>query len=162
MSSISSSSPLTSALSKDNIAYLDSLMQKEKTNSLKSNQDMGRDQFLHILLTQLANQNPLDPLQDKDFIAQMAQFSSLESMQSLNTNFETMMEDVKALKDIVATSTGKQETESDDIKALIASMNSQNTALKEISDALDIMKTIQLEQLNLLMSQAQAAQAYGE
>ncbi|OHD68846.1 MAG: flagellar hook assembly protein FlgD [Spirochaetes bacterium RBG_13_68_11] len=42
--------------------------------------DMGKDEFLKILITQLSHQDPTQPMQDKEFIAQMAQFSSLEQM----------------------------------------------------------------------------------
>lgn len=159
---ISSSTTLTGAITKEGKTYLDDLMSKEKANPLKANQEMGRDQFLHILLTQLANQNPLDPLQDKDFIAQMAQFSSLESMQSLNKNFESMMGDVKSLKQVVETGSAGQGQQAKDMKDLLAAIQEQSVALKQISEALKDMKGLQLDQLNLLYTQAQAAKAYGE
>ena len=54
------------------------------------NNDLGKDAFLKILITQLSNQDPLDPLQDKDFIAQMAQFSTLEQMTNMNKSIEQM------------------------------------------------------------------------
>lgn len=44
---------------------------------------------MQILVAQLAHQNPLEPQNDTDFIAQLAQFSALEQMQSLNTGFTT-------------------------------------------------------------------------
>jgi flagellar basal-body rod modification protein FlgD len=45
---------------------------------------MDKNAFLNLLVTQLRNQNPLQPMEDKEFISQMAQFSSLEQMQNMN------------------------------------------------------------------------------
>ena len=55
--------------------------------------DMGKDEFLKILITQLSHQDPTQPMQDKEFIAQMAQFSSLEQM----TNVSAEISKVAAL-----------------------------------------------------------------
>lgn len=58
---------------------------KEKTIGQR-NKDMDKNAFLRLLTTQLANQDPLNPIEDREFIAQLAQFSSLEQMQNLNKN----------------------------------------------------------------------------
>src|SRR5262245_27625840 len=52
---------------------------------------MGRDQFMNLLVTQMRNQNPLDPIKDSEFIAQLAQFSTLEGVEKLNASFEDML-----------------------------------------------------------------------
>lgn len=52
---------------------------------------LGKDAFLKILVTQMKNQNPLEPLKDTEFIGQMAQFSSLEQLTNLNTTMTTFV-----------------------------------------------------------------------
>lgn len=51
------------------------------------NNNLGKDDFLKILVAQMGNQNPMEPTSDTEFIAQLAQFSVLEQMQSLNSGF---------------------------------------------------------------------------
>jgi flagellar basal-body rod modification protein FlgD len=52
--------------------------------------ELGKDQFLQILVTQLRNQDPMQPLQDKEFIAQMAQFSSLEQTMNMSKQITSL------------------------------------------------------------------------
>ena len=63
------------------------LAQELNQRSVEPNQSLGKDDFLRILLTQLAHQDPTAPMQDRDFIAQMAQFSSLEQMTNMSADF---------------------------------------------------------------------------
>lgn len=49
-------------------------------------QDLDKDAFLQLLIAQMKNQSPLDPTNNEEFIAQLAQFSSLEQMQVVNEN----------------------------------------------------------------------------
>ncbi len=56
--------------------------------SSKPGNSMGKDDFLKILLVELSNQDPTAPLKDRDFIAQMTQFSNLEQMIQLGKSFD--------------------------------------------------------------------------
>jgi flagellar basal-body rod modification protein FlgD len=52
--------------------------------SASGNKALGKDAFLQLLVTQLKNQNPLEPQDNGEFVAQLAQFSSLEGITTLN------------------------------------------------------------------------------
>lgn len=49
---------------------------------------MGKDTFLKLLISQIRNQNPLDPIKNENFVAQLAQFSALEAMQQMRASIE--------------------------------------------------------------------------
>ena len=48
---------------------------------------VGQNQYLQLFATQLQHQDPLEPTKQEDFLAQLAQFSSVESLQNMNTQF---------------------------------------------------------------------------
>ena len=54
-------------------------------------QELGRDAFLKLLTTQLTNQSPLDPMDNEAFVAQLAQFSSVEGIKGMQASLENMV-----------------------------------------------------------------------
>ncbi len=62
----------------------------------KKDDVLGQDAFMTMLLAQLKNQNPLDPMDGKDFAAQLAQFSSLQQLSNLNTTMSSLPTYLKA------------------------------------------------------------------
>lgn len=61
---------------------------------------LGMEDFLKILLTQLTYQDPLKPMDNQQFMAQMAQFTSLEQTQQLNNKIATLITNQAALQSV--------------------------------------------------------------
>ena len=59
---------------------------------------LGKESFLKLLITQLQHQDPTRPMEDREFIAQMAQFSSLEQMTNLNREVQSLFASYEATK----------------------------------------------------------------
>lgn len=55
-----------------------------------TSKSLGRDAFLQLLVTQLQHQDPMQPQADGEFIAQLAQFSSLESLQQMQSTLDSI------------------------------------------------------------------------
>jgi flagellar basal-body rod modification protein FlgD len=64
--------------------------------TVRDRRDLGRDQFLELLVTQLKHQDPLSPLAPDQFAAQLAQFTSVEQLTKLNDAFAAQHEDAVA------------------------------------------------------------------
>ena len=58
--------------------------------STKSNNELGQEDFLTLMTTQLTHQDPTNPVKNEDFVAQMAQFSTLTGIQQLTSSFESL------------------------------------------------------------------------
>lgn len=69
-----------------------SLYLYNQENKRTPSPELGKDEFLKILLTQLQHQDPLDPMDDKEFVSQMASFSSLEQMVQMSSSIDRFVE----------------------------------------------------------------------
>ena len=65
---------------------------------------LGKDAFLQLLVTQMKNQNPLDPQDNSEFVAQLAQFSSLEGITTLNDSVTSIAGTFKSSQALQASS----------------------------------------------------------
>ncbi|MDR3120621.1 MAG: hypothetical protein LBU58_04725 [Clostridiales bacterium] len=71
----------------DNNTFVQQIIDKGKAEaSARNTGELGKEEFLNLLILQLRYQDPLNPVEDKEFIAQMAQFSSLEQMQNMSAS----------------------------------------------------------------------------
>lgn len=59
------------------------------SRQIKNN--LGKDDFLNLLIAQLTHQDPLDPINDTEFIAQMAQFSTLEQITNVASSMDSLL-----------------------------------------------------------------------
>ena len=69
---------------------------KQKATPVK--EQMGQQQFLTLFTTQLKNQNPLDPVKNEAFVAQLAQFSQLEATTAMKASMENMAKSMQGDK----------------------------------------------------------------
>ena len=72
------------------------------TTQTNNSNILGKQQFLNLLITQLRYQDPLNPMEDKEFVAQLAQFSALEQMQNTNKNLQLIHANNLIAKYVVA------------------------------------------------------------
>ena len=85
----------------------------------KAKDPLSRDAFLGLLVTQLQHQDPTEPMDNSQFIAQLAQFSSLEQLQQLNTTLSAIasyFEQIKAVATATTPATNSATTLSEGTK----------------------------------------------
>lgn len=69
---------------------VDGLNKQNFPEGRKPKQELGKDDFLQLLIAQLTHQDPTSPMEDTQFVAQMAQFTSLEQLTNMNKSFEML------------------------------------------------------------------------
>lgn len=92
------------------------------TKATEPSNELGKDAFLRILVTQMKNQNPLEPLKDTEFIGQMAQFSSLEQLTNLNTTMNKFVggqgnSSLSDYADLIGKKVSYEQTENGEVKS---------------------------------------------
>jgi flagellar basal-body rod modification protein FlgD len=69
----------------------DNLSITKRQETKKNTNELGQAAFLELMITQMNNQNPLSPQDNSEFVAQLAQFSSVEGLERLNKSFNSFM-----------------------------------------------------------------------
>ncbi len=75
----------------NSLSSINGVYPSSSQQEVKSQLNIDKDAFLKILITELTNQDPLDPLKDRDFIAQLAQLSQLEQVVNMNSSISNMI-----------------------------------------------------------------------
>ena len=94
---------------------INSLNMTTSTKSAKQQSQVDKDLFLQILTTQLRNQDPTQPMEDREMIAQMAQFSTLEQISNLNQAFNQFIDSQQVDISRYSTMMNKEVTWTDDV-----------------------------------------------
>lgn len=131
-------------------------------DEVKSN-EMGQDEFLKLMIAELNNQNPLDPQDNGEFIAQLAQFSTVEGIDKLNTTTESMSDNMRSSQALQASALVGQSVivEGNDIGLLLdQGIISGYTELPE--SVTDVTLTIEDENGQLLEQISLGNHAAGE
>ena len=124
------------------------------------NQTLNQDQFLKLLVTQLSNQDPMNPVSDQDFSGQMAQFSSLEQMSSLNKTMQAFVAGqglVQASALIGKQVAGKDPVSGEQIQGVV-----QSVSLKDGVPLLALVNGKTLSLANVLKVESSGSQANGK
>lgn len=74
-------------------------LDQEQTSDKK---ELGKNEFMELMIAQLKNQNPLEPRDNGEFISQLAQFSSLEEMQSLSGSVDDVVSQFRSTQALQA------------------------------------------------------------
>lgn len=116
-------------------------LSNNQTEARKTGDKLGKDDFLNLLMTQLKNQDPSNPMDNTQFISQMATFSSLEQMVNIGKQLDKLIE-TNTKNSIVSGSEliGKQVTWKDaddqEVSAIVKSVLMKNGQVQfEVNDA---------------------------
>jgi flagellar basal-body rod modification protein FlgD len=109
--------------------YYKNAVDKQKTG----NNNLGKDEFLKILITQLSNQDPTQPLQDKEFIAQMATFTSVEQLTNMAGEMKLLRQSIGFSSALIGKTIGWTQTDS----------NSETQAMSGVVDSIKIKESKQ-------------------
>ena len=116
---------------------IEDIIAKTASNSA-STRKTGKDDFLNLLVTQLRYQDPLEPVDDKEFIAQMAQFSSLEQMQNMNGTLTNSKAFSMVGKYVTATTTDENTLEVSTVEGQVSTVKMNNGKVTLVVDNKDV------------------------
>jgi flagellar hook assembly protein FlgD len=86
---------ITGSFSEAQLDYLESIKNDQENQKLIKNQEMGQDSFLKLLMAEMQNQDPMNPMDSKDTVAQMAQFSTVEQLTKVSESVKKGNEEAK-------------------------------------------------------------------
>lgn len=110
------------------------------SQNTQQKRELDQQDFLNLLITQLKNQDPLEPMKDTEFIAKMANFSSLEQMTSVNKNMVKFLAAQQEQSGAVAVSMiGRQVTDVNGNKGVVTGVRMADDGVKLVVNGSEIL-----------------------
>jgi flagellar basal-body rod modification protein FlgD len=101
--------------------------------------ELNKDAFLNLLVTQMQYQDPLEPTKNEDFLAQMAQFSALEQMNNLNASFQMQQGSEMVGKRVLGLSVNDVSKESTFVEGIVEAVTIKNGNTYLTVDGKDVL-----------------------
>ncbi len=153
---------VTGYFTEDQLKRLDEIS-KDKDNKKKlEGSKLGKDSFLKLMMTQLQHQDPLSPMDNKDFIAQMAQFSSVEQMANIAVNTKKSAKKTEHIEQSIASLASTLEILKDDMGLLTGRDHTEplNEFNGNVKDTLNEVKEINQKLLNEMIKLNKAIETF--
>lgn len=126
----------------DSSSFLNNLTIENKNTSAKEAETNDKDMFMRLMLAQLENQNPLQPQDGTQFLAQLAQFSSLEGISKLNTSVQDIASLYRSTQALQATALVGRSVQVDGSKGYFDGSNDMSGVIKSGQAATDATMTV--------------------
>ncbi len=134
----------------------------ESADGSKNNKALGKDAFLTMLVAQMKNQDPMNPIQNTEFTAQLAQFSSLEQMFNVNENLKNIQMTQSSLNNTQAVSIIGREIKSEGNSIKLSAETSSEINYKLSSAAKEVRVNIYDYRGDLVRTVSMSSQDAGE
>lgn len=92
------------------ITAMQNLTEYNKINSARTTDTSDKDMFLSLMLQQMQNQDPTEPMDNQQWLSQLAQYSSLEQMTQMNEGLTNLATALESLSSGVAQNSGISQT----------------------------------------------------
>ncbi|MCK5009848.1 MAG: hypothetical protein KAS98_05140, partial [Deltaproteobacteria bacterium] len=141
-----------------------SLMASSTDNTVSGGgkNELGRDAFFQLLLTQLQNQDPLNPMESTDMTAQLAQFSQLEQMDNMNTSLDYLQLYMASLNNAQAVGFIGKEIEANGDSVQLSEEGSASLSYELMDDAGSVTVKIYDEDTQLVWTVETGSQSAGK
>lgn len=125
----------------------------------KPSNELGQEEFLKLMTTQLQNQDPFQPMENGDFIAQMAQFGTVSGIQELQNSVETMTQSMLSNQVTQATSlVGRQVLVGSDLNQLEKVTNEDGSLSGRLKGAVELPNAVSNLSVNVYYPSGELAQ----